>query len=1852
MAKTTLEDLAKVFKTKEPKKDFHYYGQIVSVDRENRTYEVSINRDESITVEAARLVGAGVGDTVMVTVMANGYATVTGRVGGDMDASDAQRTADNASDAASSALSKANSAVGTASQAQNKAVEALGIANNAVELAEQAEEEAGRASTAATQAAASASSAEADASRAATSAQNAEADASSASTSAQNAAASASSASTSASNAATSAQNAASDAASAATSASNAEADASSAATSAQNAATSAQSAASDASSASSSATAAAADAATARQQSSAATTAANEAKTQAQAAETAANEAKADASSAKRDAAAANTAANGAVAGLAVVQGVVDQLETDVDDMQTHVAMMNAIDEGDVHIPAGLHVVPSASGYFMVIANDGVYVYDNESVLVAKYGHNIVYDSNREHKIGNNTSYIRYYDSNNDGVADAIEIVADNIRLGSYSVGDKITATETTLNNYMSSNNTRVGNVETSVTTTTTNLTNYITSNNQAIENLQGQIDGSIQTWFYEVVPTNNNPPANSWTTTDLKNNHLGDLYYDTITGYCYRYQVQNNVYGWQRITDVDVTKALADAAKAQDTADHKRRVFVTTPAPPYEIGDLWVQGQNGDIFRCATPKTSQQSYDAADWVKASKYTDDTKANAVESDLHTNYYVKSDFSVAPDRIASTISATETTVKTYADGKASAAESNAKTYADGKASTAETNAKTYADGKASAAESNAKTYADNNFDSKGSAASALDDAKDYADDNFDSKGSASAAQAAAISAAAADATSKANAAESNAKADTANKLTSYYTKTQTDSAITQSANSILSTVSTTYQTKDDMDDYSTTAEMNSAINQKADSITSTVAQTYATKTQAQGYADTAESNAKADTANKLQSYYTKTETVSEIEQRAEEISISVTKEIKDETIYYYLASNKSSGVKITDPGWTRTSQTTTDEKPYLWVYAIVATGSKTEPPEPTLISGPIVSFESEAADLPLNKLEIKIDPQQDLHGYDRPWAPGGGKNLIDIADGSITTTTNLLSKELAAGAYTFSAYGKREDGGQWRVLVSKMDGTAIEAGAASSGTVLQRNYATFTLAETTSVRLQLQFLSSYSTLQYENVQLELGSAATAYEPYSNVCPISGCNEVELSLTGKNLFDNNFAHYTRPVDYRILPIDLKQGETYTFSVKLTGTAVTGCTLGFVKAGARYFDFQGFNIFINAEGRIPSYTQPKYTVTVDASFTAPALVVYARDEAAFNSLFENYEIQLEVGNRNTEYEPYTDGTKSILYDGINVWDEEWEVGWIRTDGSNAGGVDNIIRSVNYIPVTPNTDYYFNVPDATDVIYFDVNKNSLGNYDKNGNGDTSPTSKIRCTQENCHYIRFWVRNQTTYNNDISINYPSTEHDYHPYTAGTVYGGTIDVLTGLMTVDRAYLCKNTADMNTSEEYPGWHNSGVKDIVGADKNTLFNDGVLNIGVDYGANTTGVSDTLILPVPKYGKTKSEWQELAMDIQFALPLEEPQTIQLTPHQINTFLGQNNIWANAGDTTVEYWSRAIPSALYLSGTDDSTDGEKIVSRINLQPETVKIEAKNVEIDGTVTFNAIKSQADAAYDSKGSASTAEQNAKGYADGKASTAEQNAKGYADGLADDLETAALSRSQRIYYRSTSIQNLDSFSGPTTWLSTSGTGYENWSLSIPQLTNGEDSYPYLYTCVQNQTAAQYAAGSVCTCTPVVCDDSTTVIDGGSITTGQILARHIETTGLSINSTQVNDLDDLLATKQNAGNYITDSDLDDRISDIVADVNTLNGHILFGDDGRNTFILLQNYDKDNPETITGVQAKLTSDKLAFGTFGSVDNEVAYFSSEELKVQKRLSFGNFVMKQRDNGHLSIMFEGGDD
>ena len=148
----------------------------------------------------------------------------------------------------------------------------------------------------------------------------------------------------------------------------------------------------------------------------------------------------------------------------------------------------------------------------------------------------------------------------------------------------------------------------------------------------LQDQIDDNITSWFYEGAPTAVNEPAKNWTTDTTKKQHIGDLYYDKLTGLGYRWVLDNGAYSWMVIRDTGVAKALADAAAAQAAADGKVRCFGATPTPPYDVGDIWMQGTDGDIMLCQTARQSG-SYQASDWVKASRYTNDTAANQAKQD-------------------------------------------------------------------------------------------------------------------------------------------------------------------------------------------------------------------------------------------------------------------------------------------------------------------------------------------------------------------------------------------------------------------------------------------------------------------------------------------------------------------------------------------------------------------------------------------------------------------------------------------------------------------------------------------------------------------------------------------------------------------------------------------------------------------------------------------------------------------------------------------------------------------------------------------------------------------------------------------------------------------------------------------------------------------------------------------------------------------------------------------------------------------------------------------------------------------------------------------------------------------
>lgn len=146
-------------------------------------------------------------------------------------------------------------------------------------------------------------------------------------------------------------------------------------------------------------------------------------------------------------------------------------------------------------------------------------------------------------------------------------------------------------------------------------------------ILDLQKQVDGAISTWYYEGEPTLTNTPASDWTTEEDKVMHIGDLYYDKLTGYAYRFMKDESTYTWVRISDEDITKALESAQNAQETADGKRTIYYTfvEPTGTFNVGDLWV---NGSIIRV---------WNSINWVLADDYAQNSHVNELVNAINAS---------------------------------------------------------------------------------------------------------------------------------------------------------------------------------------------------------------------------------------------------------------------------------------------------------------------------------------------------------------------------------------------------------------------------------------------------------------------------------------------------------------------------------------------------------------------------------------------------------------------------------------------------------------------------------------------------------------------------------------------------------------------------------------------------------------------------------------------------------------------------------------------------------------------------------------------------------------------------------------------------------------------------------------------------------------------------------------------------------------------------------------------------------------------------------------------------------------------------------------------------------------
>ena len=168
-------------------------------------------------------------------------------------------------------------------------------------------------------------------------------------------------------------------------------------------------------------------------------------------------------------------------------------------------------------------------------------------------------------------------------------------------------------------------------------------------------------------------------------------------------------------------------------------------------------------------------------------------------------------------------------------------------------------------------------------------------------------------------------------------------------------------------------------------------------------------------------------------------------------------------------------------------------------------------------SGAIINFTTIKAHA-IQSAIVDFTPSQDLHGYDHPWAGGAGKNLIDdsikVIAGSNLYVGNSAGYTipLKAGTYTLSV--QFASGVHYGASIREQNDSGNTSLWSSTSTTTEK---TFTLPNDGLYRLWM-FPQSGGTVADTGVvhaQIEAGSPATAYAPYSNICPITGWSDIDV-----------------------------------------------------------------------------------------------------------------------------------------------------------------------------------------------------------------------------------------------------------------------------------------------------------------------------------------------------------------------------------------------------------------------------------------------------------------------------------------------------------------------------------------------------------------------------------------------------------------------------------------------------------------------------------------------------------------------------------------------------------------
>ena len=461
------------------------------------------------------------------------------------------------------------------------------------------------------------------------------------------------------------------------------------------------------------------------------------------------------------------------------------------------------------------------------------------------------------------------------------------------------------------------------------------------------------------------------------------------------------------------------------------------------------------------------------------------------------------------------------------------------------------------------------------------------------------------------------------------------------------------------------------------------------------------------------------------------------------------------------------------------------------------------------LSGNIVTFEADE-ELPLKKLVVDIEPVQDLHGYDHPWPAGGGKNLLDrnayttnVAlddDGNVTSagSTSSVSAHIpviAGAQYTFSCICNST--GYKRVAAYAQDGTFIAPLLAKITGITSGEFRT----ETFTIPANAAYLIVGNNTSDTNIQLELGSYATAYEPYSNICPISGWTGCNIACNGDNLinpvlflpgnFDasGNVVNTTSVNSKHTEKLPIKGGITYT----LVSTSL-------ITTNSFYCFYDKDKRFISSSLYLAYAEKSTFTAPENACFIACS-IRHASDLPFGMSMY--------LG-RTDKNKPYSGTVYPITFPEA---------------GTVYGGALDVVSGV-----LTSTHRYLLLDDTLTYVVknnerFDINLDE---------------ANIARTEDNSILLK------------------------------NAYCSFLQVGNGHLTGNSSGITSVLAFLNISEWYSG-------EVSNAALRSYFNDMI-----------------------------NAEKPCAVCYELATPI----TYQLTPQQITTLLGTNNIWADAGDIEVTY------------------------------------------------------------------------------------------------------------------------------------------------------------------------------------------------------------------------------------------------------------------------------------------------------------------------------------------------------